>query len=98
MSLSCDETLKESAKVIMSNVFYHAEYREVFVTLLRNFTEVFQTKSSLRDMVEAAHVYVRMMERYCQENKHVVVQQRRKGGGGKGKKKKRKKGVFVCNI
>ena len=91
MSLSKDEGLRESAKVIMSNVFYHAEYRDVFVTLLRNHYEVFQTRSYLRDLVEGAHVYVRMMEAYSQNNKHMVVQEKRKGGGrkaGKGRKKK----------
>ncbi len=90
MSESQDPKLKESAKVIMSNVFYHSEYREVFVTLFRNYYEVFQTRACLRDMVEGAHVYMKIMEAYCRENKHVIVQQTRKGGGG-GKKGKRKK-------
>lgn len=97
MTNSHDETLQESAKVIMNNVFYHAEYREVFVTLLRNYYEVFQTKAFLRDTVETAHVYARMMEQYCGQNQHMVVQMRTKGVGGKGggKKKKKKKGSLL---
>ena len=93
MSMSHDETLQESAKVITSNLLYHPEYRDVFVTLIRNYYEVFQTKTYLRDLVEATHVYIKMMEKYCSDNKHTIVQERRKRGGGKGRgKKKGKKG------
>lgn len=92
MMRSHDESLQESAKVITNNMFYHAEYREVFVTLLRNYYEVFQTKAFLRDTVEAAHVYTKMMEHHCRQNQHMVVQQRRKVGGKGGGKKKKKKG------
>ena len=64
MSLSEDPTLRDSAKVIHSNIFYYPEYREVFITLLRNFYEVFQTKACLQDIVEATHIFVQQMERY----------------------------------
>lgn len=92
MSKSSDENLQESAKVIMSNMFYHSEYREVVVTLLRNFYEVFQTRAFLRDTVETAHAYTKMMEQYSGQNQHMVVQERRRGGGKGGAKKKKKKG------
>ncbi len=39
-------------------------------------------------MVETAHIYIRLLEHYCRDNKHMVVQERRR----KGKKKKRSKG------
>lgn len=81
----------------MSNVFYHSEYREVFVTLFRNYYEVFQTKCFLRDLVETTHVYLRLLEQYCSQNRHVVVQEKKRGGGGGGKKKKKKKGMFGAN-
>ena len=95
MTKSDDEGLQENAKVIMSNVFYHAEYREVFVTLLRNFYEVFQTRAFLRDTVETAHVYVKMMDDYSRLNQHMIVQEKKRGGGGKGGAKKKKKGEGV---
>ncbi len=63
----------------------------MFVTLLRNHYEVFQTRAYLRDVVEGAHMYMRMMESYCQQNKHMVVQ-RKAGGGGKGKGRRKKGG------
>lgn len=92
MGQSQEEGFSENAKVMQSNIFYHPEYRDVFVTLLRNFHDVLQTKSCLCDIIEATHIYVRMMEHYCLENKHLVVQERRKKGGGKKKGKKSKKG------
>ena len=87
MCLSEDAALSGSAKVIQSNIFYHPEYRDVFVTLLRNFYEVFQSKSCLRDIIEAAHIYVKQMEKYSSENRHMMVQERRTGKG-RGRKKK----------
>ena len=92
MSLSKDFTLHDSAKVIHSNIFYHPEYRDVFITLLRNFYEVFQTRACLRDIVEATHVYFRQMERYSSKNSHMIVQERRTGKGRGRKKKGGKKG------
>ena len=35
MGRSGEEAMRENAKVMQSNVFYHPEYRDVFVTLLR---------------------------------------------------------------
>ena len=83
MSRSCDEALQANAKVMQNNILYHLEYREVFVTLLRNFKEPLQTMSCLCDIVEAVHVYLRMMEQYCRTNRHMVVQERGKKGGGR---------------
>lgn len=97
MCISKDPTIHESAKVIQSNVFYHPEYRDVFLTLLRNFYEVFQTKSCLRDIVEATHVYFRQMEKYCSENSHMIVKEKRTGKG-RSKKKKKGQGTETCFI
>ena len=97
MCLSKDTNLHDSAKVIQSNIFYHSEYRDVFVTLLRNFYEVFQTRSCLRDIIESAHVYFRQMERYSSENSHMIVQERRTGKG-RGKKKKKGQGALHYNV
>ena len=98
MSSSKDTTLHEGAKVIHSNIFYHPEYRDVFVTLLRNYYEVFQTRSCLRDLIEATHVYVRQMERYSSENSHMIVQERRTGKGCGRKKKKKGQGTALYSL
>ena len=44
MSRSSDPKIRESARVIQSNIFYVIEYREVFLTLLKNYSEVFCTR------------------------------------------------------
>ena len=92
MSTSRNKGMRENAKVMQSNIFYHPEYRDVFVTLLRNFSEVLQTKTFLCTVVETAHIFIRLMERYCRENKHMVVREKRKSKksnkskkGGKGR-------------
>ena len=98
MSLSKDSALQDSAKVIHSNIFYHPEYRDVFITLLRNFYEVFQTRACLRDIIEATHVYFRQMERYSSQNGHMIVQERRAGKGRGRKRKGGKKGQDAAEI
>ena len=92
MDKSHDEMLSESAKVIVSNILYHPEYREVLVTMLQNYQEVFQTRSLLRDLVATVHVYVRMPEVHCQQNVNVMTKERKKSGN-KSHKKKQKQGV-----
>lgn len=94
MTLSSGE--RENGKVIQSNVFYHPEYRDIFVTLLRNYYEVFQPMTSLCDVVECTHVYIRMMERYCSLNKHLVVKETRKRSKRNGKSKK--KGMCTYSV
>ena len=42
MTVSNDETFRENSKVMLSNLVYHQEYRDVFVSLLRNYNEVVQ--------------------------------------------------------
>lgn len=41
----------------------------------------------LRDVVDTANVFIKMMERFCQDA--VVVQDKRRGAAGKRKKKKK---------
>ena len=45
MSVSKDESLRENSKVMLSNLVYHPEYRDVFVSLLRNYNEVVQVSA-----------------------------------------------------
>jgi hypothetical protein len=73
MSLFQDPTLRDSAKVIHSNILYYPEYRDVFITLLRNFYKVFQTRACLRDIIEATHIYVQQMERYCSGDRSISI-------------------------
>ncbi|CAM9694830.1 unnamed protein product [Lampetra planeri] len=86
MDRSKEESVRESAKVIKSNLFYVMEYRELFVTLFRKFDETKQPRSFLRDLVETTHTFLRLLQRFCRGRKAVVVQAR-----GPKKRVKRKK-------
>ncbi|XP_066564287.1 protein timeless homolog isoform X3 [Amia ocellicauda] len=85
MDHSRDDNIRQSASVIKSNIFYLMEYREIFLTLLRKFDETKQPRSFLKDLVEAAHLFLRMLERFCKGRNNLVVQRKRV-------KKKRSKG------
>lgn len=56
------------------NIFYLMEYRELFLTLFRKFDETKQPRSFLRDLVETAHLFLRMLERFCRGRSSLVVQ------------------------
>ncbi|GFS11677.1 protein timeless-like [Elysia marginata] len=78
MSRCEDEQIRESAKVIQSNVFYMMEYRDVFVTLLKNFKESQCSRAYLRDLVESTHIFLKMLETFTKKNKNLVVQKKKK--------------------
>lgn len=50
------------------------EYRELFLALFRKFDETKQPRSFLRDLVETAHLFLRMLERFCRGRAGLVVQ------------------------
>ncbi|KAJ8036132.1 Protein timeless-like [Holothuria leucospilota] len=80
-----DETVRESAKVVESNVFYVIEYREILLVLLRKYTDIKNTRTFLIDLVDTTHLYLKMLEKYCKGKKNVFVQKKKR------KKTKRRK-------
>jgi len=85
MDNSEDDNLSENAKIIKGNIFYTPEYRDTFLSLLRKFNMSKQTKGYLRDLIEAFHIFLKMLEKYCAGKSHLVVQKKKKVS----KKKKR---------
>ncbi|XP_017110468.1 protein timeless homolog [Drosophila elegans] len=83
--LKDDNNAQALFDMLLNNVCYVLEYRETVLHLLMNYNEAHSTKVFLRDVVETANVFIKMMERFCQDS--VVVQDKRRGGGG-GRKKK----------
>ncbi|XP_071489964.1 protein timeless homolog [Diadema antillarum] len=77
--------LRESADVIQNNLFYVVEYREIFITLLKKFDEVKNTRTYLKDLVETTHIFIKMLEKYSKKKKTLMVQKKTK------KKAKRRK-------
>lgn len=58
----------------LGNIFYLMEYREIFLTLLRKYDETTQPQSYLQDLVESTHLYLRMLERFCNGRRNLMVQ------------------------
>ena len=56
MGISKNKSLQESSKVMLSNLVYHQEYRDVFVSLIRNFNQVIQVR--LRQLATCIYVLV----------------------------------------
>ncbi|XP_050190499.1 protein timeless homolog isoform X2 [Myiozetetes cayanensis] len=77
MDRSPEQAVRDSSQVIKSNIFYVMEYRELFLTLFRKFDETKQPRSFLRDLVETAHLFLRMLERFCRGRASLVVQSKR---------------------
>ncbi|XP_075381523.1 protein timeless homolog isoform X3 [Mycteria americana] len=74
MDRSPEQAVRDSSQVIKSNIFYLMEYRELFLALFRKFDETKQPRSFLRDLVETAHLFLRMLERFCRGRAGLVVQ------------------------
>uniref|UniRef100_F6THE4 Timeless N-terminal domain-containing protein n=1 Tax=Ciona intestinalis TaxID=7719 RepID=F6THE4_CIOIN len=96
MEQANDTSLKEASKVILNNIFYVVEYREIFLTLLRKFDERKQTRGFLKDVVKATHLFLKMFENYCNCRDNTVVVEKRIRS--KKKKKKAKKPIGENNL
>ncbi|XP_033235075.1 protein timeless homolog [Drosophila pseudoobscura] len=84
-----DDNARALFDMLLNNVCYVLEYRETILHLLMNYNEAHSTKVFLRDVVETANVFIKMMERFCQDS--VVVQDKRRGAGGRRKKQPKAK-------
>ncbi|XP_069762514.1 protein timeless homolog [Narcine bancroftii] len=77
MDHSKDKNLRESARVIKSNIFYVMEFRELFLTLFRKFDATKQPKLFLKDLVETTHLFIRMIEKFCKGKNNLFVQRKK---------------------
>ncbi|XP_049869881.1 protein timeless homolog [Pectinophora gossypiella] len=78
MDKSTDITVKDSAKVIKSNIFYVLEYREFILSTFLNYDENKMPRSYLVDLVETVHLFLKMLEHYCKKTGLVVQKKVRK--------------------
>ncbi|XP_011874597.1 PREDICTED: protein timeless homolog isoform X1 [Vollenhovia emeryi] len=75
MDKSTDDGVRESSKIIKSNIFYVLEYRETILSQLLCFDEVKMSRQYLVDLVTTAHIFLKMLEHFCQRGqRHLVVQ------------------------
>ena len=90
MIISNDTKVKEISGVIQSIIFYQQEYRELPTLLLKQFTARVFTKSYLTDLIECAHLYIRMLDTYTKSNTLIVQQTKKKAKKKKTISKKKK--------
>nr|XP_021188135.2 protein timeless homolog isoform X2 [Helicoverpa armigera] len=88
MDKSTDPSVKESAKVLKSNIFYVLEYREFIISTFLNYDENKMPRSYLVDLMETVHLFLKMLEHYCKKTGLVVQKKVRKKAKSKPKKQK----------
>jgi timeless len=79
-----NEGVKESSRVIKSNVFYLPEYRELCLGLLNSYDPVKLSKLYLKDLIETNHLFLKMLEECATSSRRIIVKT-------KGKKRKIRK-------
>lgn len=77
MDRSPEPAVRDSSQVIKNHIFYLMEYRELLLALFRKFDETKQPRSFLRDLVETAHLFLQMLERFCRGRSGLMVQSKR---------------------
>ncbi|KAF7414932.1 hypothetical protein HZH68_003421 [Vespula germanica] len=88
MDKSPDQDIRESSKVIKSNVFYVPEYRETILSQLLNFDEFKMSRKYLIDLVTTTHIFLKMLEQFCAKGQRSLIVQKLKKKRHKSKKQK----------
>ncbi|CAH0553862.1 unnamed protein product [Brassicogethes aeneus] len=89
MDKSTDKAVRDSSRVLKSNIFYVLEYREFVLTLLVNYDELKMSDVYLKDLIETQHIFLKMLEAFCKQG--TVMFQKK----GRAKKKKKQKALEV---
>ncbi|CAD6215992.1 GSCOCG00004297001-RA-CDS [Cotesia congregata] len=92
MDKSLDKDVRDSSKVIKSNIFYVPEYRETILGQLLSYNGLKMSRNYLVDLVTTTHLFVKMLEQFCDKSRNVMVAKtkakKRKGTKKKTKQKK----------
>uniref|UniRef100_A0A0K8V7G8 Protein timeless n=1 Tax=Bactrocera latifrons TaxID=174628 RepID=A0A0K8V7G8_BACLA len=75
--------------MLLNNVCYVLEYRETILHLLMNYNEAHSTKAYLRDVIETANIFIKMMEKFCKDTVLLQEKKRTKKGGRKSEANKK---------
>ncbi|XP_011305481.1 protein timeless homolog [Fopius arisanus] len=79
MDKTTDRGIRDSSKVIKSNVFYVPEYRETILSQLLCYDGLKMSRTYLVDLVTTAHIFLKMLEQFvCQTRSLVVAKPKRK--------------------
>lgn len=94
MDQSQDSVLKNASSVIKNNIFYHEEYRNIFLVLLRHYMIRKHTERFLSDLIDTFHVFIKLLEGFCKTKGSLLVSSKRKVQ----KKKKRNQSDPVTSM
>ncbi|XP_012279584.1 protein timeless homolog [Orussus abietinus] len=97
MDKSSDEGVRESSKIIKNNIFYVPEYRETVVSQLLCYNEQKMSRAYLTDLIKTVHVFLKMLEQFCNQ-KRVVVQKVKSGRRRQKKKGSAKEPVSLPSL
>ncbi|RLU24932.1 hypothetical protein DMN91_003023 [Ooceraea biroi] len=90
MDKSTDHGARESSRIIKSNIFYVPEYRETIFSQLLCFDEAKMSRLYLVDLMTTVHLFLKMLEHFCQKGQRHLVVQKVKSKRQKAKKRKSK--------
>ncbi|XP_043250203.1 protein timeless homolog, partial [Colletes gigas] len=89
MDQSKDHGVRESSKVIKSNIFYVPEYRETILSQLLGFDELKMSRQYLADLITTVHIFLKMLGVYCGRNaRNIMIQKAKHRSRKRGNKKK----------
>ncbi|XP_073971907.1 circadian regulator timeout isoform X3 [Rhodnius prolixus] len=89
MDSNADAGVRESSKVIKSNIFYVIEYRELLLTLTNTYEKTKYSRQYLKDLIETLHIFLKLLSALTKHRKLVVQKQvKRKKSKTKNKKSK----------
>ncbi|KAL5105476.1 hypothetical protein TcWFU_005467 [Taenia crassiceps] len=69
---------KQVAESLMSNIFYVAEYQDLFVFLLKEYSESIQSKEYLIELVEGAHLFIDLLLAQAKSAVTLIVSRRQR--------------------
>ncbi|VDK36544.1 unnamed protein product [Taenia asiatica] len=69
---------KQVAESLMSNIFYVAEYQDLFVFLLKEYNESIQSKEYLVELVEGAHLFISLLIAQAKSTVTLIVSRRQR--------------------
>ncbi|XP_019855568.1 PREDICTED: protein timeless homolog isoform X1 [Amphimedon queenslandica] len=76
MIQSKDDTVVQSSKVILRDLLYHPEYRDVFLMVLQIYNQAIMPRSFLQDVIEMTHVYLRLVKLCFKQNGQLFIQKK----------------------
>ncbi|OQV14635.1 Protein timeless-like protein [Hypsibius exemplaris] len=91
MGTNPDEKVQRAAKQIEINLFYVAEYREIFFKLLKSSkSPILPVRAYLKDLVITIHIFLKLLEVYLKKQHHLFVKKKQRAKKGAGRKRGRR--------